>query len=261
MDLSDRLQRLKPTGMAADEWQLRLELAALYRVFDYLGWTEMIYNHITVRVPGPDRHYLINPYGLNYDEVTASNLVKVGLDGVAVDGSKHMVNVAGFVIHSAIHAARDDAHCVIHTHTTAGMAIACKKDGFRFDNFYSAQLSGRLAFHDFEGITTDVGEQERLVKSLGDKNIMILRNHGLLVIGSQVPQTLSQYWSVQRACEVQIAADSLAGPNQPVGQRVIDAIPAQAAFFKSGAGTGARSGQLFFDALLRKAGIRYEELA
>ena len=172
-----------------------------------------------------------------------------------------MVNVAGFVIHSAIHAARDDAHCVIHTHTTAGMAIACKKDGFRFDNFYSAQLSGRLAFHDFEGITTDVGEQGRLVKSLGDKNIMILRNHGLLVIGSQVPQTLSQYWSVQRACEVQIAADSLAGPNQPVGQKVIDAIPAQAAFFKSGAGTGVRSGQLFFDALLRKAKVRYEELA
>ncbi len=261
MDMSEKLLRMKPESMADAEWGLRLELAALYRIFDYLGWTEMIYNHITVRVPGPERHYLINPYGLNYDEVTASNLVKVNLEGVAVDGSKHMVNVAGFVIHSAIHAAREDAHCVVHTHTTAGMGIACKKEGFRFDNFYSAQLCGRLAFHDFEGITTNVGEQERLVKSLGKQDILVLRNHGMLVIGSQVPQTLQQYWTVQRACEVQLAADSLAGENHPVPQAVIDAIPAQAAFFKTGAGAGSRSGQLFFDALLRKAKIRYEDLA
>jgi ribulose-5-phosphate 4-epimerase/fuculose-1-phosphate aldolase len=260
MDLSGELLRLKPAGMADTEWQLRLELAALYRLFDYLGWTEMIYNHITVRVPGPDKHYLINPYGLNYDEVTASNLVKVGLDGVAVDGSKHMVNVAGFVIHSAIHAARDDAHCVIHTHTTAGMGIACKQEGFRFDNFYSAQLYGLLAFHDFEGITTDVAEQERLVKSLGDKPVMILRNHGLLVIGPHVPHALSQYWTVQRACEVQMAADSFAGANVPVGRKVLDAIPEQARFFRTGAGGGPRRGQLFFDALMRKAKLRYEEL-
>ena len=261
MDLSEKLLEMKPAGMTDAEWQLRLELAALYRLFDYLGWTEMIYNHITVRVPGPERHYLINPYGLNYDEVTASNLIKVNLEGVAVDGSKHMVNVAGFVIHSAVHAAREDAHCIVHTHTTATMGIACKKDGLRFDNFYSAQLAGKLAFHDFEGITTDVAEQERLVNSLGSHNVMILRNHGVLVIGSQVPQTLHQYWTVQRACEVQIAADTLRGDNQQVPQSVIDAIPAQAAFFKTGAGAGARSGQLFFDALLRRAKIRYEELA
>ena len=200
---------------------LRLELAALYRIFDYLGWTEMIYNHITVRVPGPDRHYLINPYGLNYDEVTASNLVKVGFDGVAVDGSKHMVNVAGFVIHSAIHAARDDAHCVIHTHTTAGMAIACKKDGFRFDNFYSAQLSGRLAFHDFEGITTDVGEQERLVKSLGDKNIMVLRNHGLLTHGPTIPAALQKMYMLERACELELIARGLGEPPVEVAPEVV----------------------------------------
>jgi len=260
MDLSEELLRLKPEGMLEEEWQLRLELAATYRIFDFLGWIEMIYNHITVRVPGPQRHYLINPYGLNYDEVTASNLVKVGLDGVPVDGSKYQVNVAGFIIHSAIHAAREDAHCVIHTHTTAGMAIACKKEGFRFDNFYSAQLAGELAFHDFEGISIDIGEQARLVKSLGDKPVMILRNHGLLVIGEHVPYALHHYWTVQRACEVQIAADTLGGENQPIDRKVIEAIPMQAKSFQTGSGGGPRRGQLFFDALMRRAKIRYEDL-
>lgn len=261
MDLSEKLQRLKPEAMSPEEWQLRLELAALYRVFDYLGWIEMIFNHITVRVPGAEKHYLINPYGLNYDEVTASNLVKVGLDGEPVDGSRHGVNLAGFVIHSAIHAAREDAHCVIHTHTTAGMAVACKKEGLRSDNFYSAQLHGAVAYHDFEGISTDVGEQARLVRSLGDKDVMILRNHGLLVIGPHVPQALSHYWTVQRACEVQVAADSLAGESQPVERKVLDAIPGQARAFRAHPATPARRGQLFFDALLRRAKIRYADLA
>ena len=127
---------------------------------------------------------------------------------------------------------------MIHTHTTAGMGVACKKEGLRYDNFYSAQLHGLLAFHDFEGITTDVNEQGRLVKSLGDKPVMILRNHGLLVVGPHLPHALSQYWTVQRACEVQLAADSLAGENQPVGKEVLEAIPAQAAFFRAGKGGG-----------------------
>src|SRR3970282_510574 len=140
MDLSERLMRLKPEAMGAEEWNVRLELAAMYRAFDWLGWTESIYNHITARVPGPERHYLIHPYGLNYNEVTATNLVKVNLAGEVMDGSKYPVNAAGFVIHSAIHAARDDAHCVIHTHSTAGSAVAAKKEGLSYDNFYSGLL-------------------------------------------------------------------------------------------------------------------------
>jgi ribulose-5-phosphate 4-epimerase/fuculose-1-phosphate aldolase len=256
MDLSEKLLRLKPEAMNPEEWQVRLELAALYRAFDWLGWTESIYNHITARVPGPERHYLINPYGLNYNEVSANNLVKVNLAGEAQDGSKFPVNRAGFVIHSAIHAAREDAHCIIHTHTTAGSAVATKKDGLRFDNFYSATLYGQVAYHDFEGVTTDVAEQPRLVQSLGDKSILILRNHGLLVACSGVPEAYMLYWTLQRACEIQVATDAMRGDNLPIAQRVLDETPARVAVFRS----GPRPGGLPFDALLRRSGIRYEDL-
>ena len=186
MEQGRNLNHLKPAGMVAEEWSARLELAACYRAFDWLGWTESIYNHITVRVPGSGQQYLINPYGLNYNEVTASNLVRIDVAGDTLDGSKHPVNKAGFVIHGAIHAARQDAHCIIHTHTTAGMAVACKEGGLRHDNFYSAILCGQIATHDFEGISTDVAERPRLVKSLGTKSILLLRNHGLLVVGSHL---------------------------------------------------------------------------
>jgi 4-carboxymuconolactone decarboxylase len=152
-----------------------------------------------------ERHYLINPYGLNYNEVTATNLVKINLAGEVMDGSKYPVNVAGFVIHSAIHGAREDAHCVIHTHTTAGSAVSCKREGLRFDNFYSATLYGQVAYHDFEGVTTDLAEQPRLVKSLGAKPILILRNHGLLVACGSIPEAYLLYWTLQRACEIQVA--------------------------------------------------------
>ena len=216
MDLSDRLLRLKPEGMNEEEWQVRLELAALYRAFDWFGWTELIFNHITARVPGSDHHYLINPYGLWYSEVTATNLVKVDAKGDTIDGTKAPVNKAGFVIHSAIHAAREDAHCIIHTHTTAGSAVACKKEGLRYDNFYSALLFGQVAYHDFEGVTTDVAEQPRLVKSLGGKPILILRNHGLLVACPGIPLAFRTYWAMQRACEIQVASDAMQGENLPV---------------------------------------------
>ncbi len=256
MDLSEKLLRLKPDSMAGEEWQARLELAACYRAFDWLGWTELIYNHITARVPGPERHYLINPYGLWYNEVTATNLVKVNLAGEAVDGSRYPVNRAGFVIHSAIHAAREDAHCIIHTHTTAGSAVASKKDGLRYDNFYSATLHGQVAYHDFEGVTTDLGEQPRLVASLGAKPVLILRNHGLLVACPGIPEAFTTYWMLQRACEIQVAMDSMRGDNQPISQPVLDATPARAAVFRS----GPRPGGMAFDALLRRAGIRHEDL-
>src|SRR5512134_3216861 len=203
MDMSEELLRLKPAAMSAEEWGIRLELAALYRAFDWLGWTESIYNHITARVPGAERHYLINPYGLNYNEVTATNLVKVNLAGESVDGSKYPVNRAGFVIHSAIHAAREDAHCIMHTHTTAGLAIACQRDGLLSDNFYSALTHGHVAYHEFEGVTVRDDEKPRLVRSLGDKSYLILRNHGLLVCGRTVPEAFLRMWTIERACQIQ----------------------------------------------------------
>jgi ribulose-5-phosphate 4-epimerase/fuculose-1-phosphate aldolase len=257
MDLSEKALRLKPAGMTAEEWAVRLELAACYRLFDWLGWTELIYNHITAKVPGAEQHYLINPYGLWYSEVTASNLVKVNLEGKAVDGSKHPVNIAGFVIHSAVHAARDDAHCIIHTHSTAGSAVSCKKDGLRYDNFYSSIVHGLVGYHDFEGVTTDLAEQTRLVASLGTKSILFLRNHGLLVIGGCVAQAFINYWTVQRACEIQAATDAMAGDNLPIRQAVLDETPQRITAFRA----GPRPGGEAFDGALRRAGIRFEDLA
>ncbi len=256
MDLSEKLLRLKPEAISTEEWQIRLELAALYRAFDWFGWTELIFNHITARVPGSDHHYLINPYGLWYSEVTATNLVKVDAKGDTIDGTKAPVNKAGFVIHSAIHAARDDAHCIIHTHTTAGSAVACKKAGLRYDNFYSALLYGQVGYHDFEGVTTDVAEQPRLVRSLGDKPILILRNHGLLVACPGIPLAFRTYWALQRACEIQAACDAMQGENLPVAQAVLETNPARNAAVVD----GPRPGGLEFDALLRRAGIHYEDL-
>src|ERR1044072_1125250 len=147
--------------MSREEWDARVQLAACYRIFDMLGWTEMIFNHITLRVPGPQRHFLINPYGLWYREVTPSNLVKIDLDGNLVGPSEWPVNRAGFVIHSAIYAAREAAHCIMHTHPTAGLAIACQRDGLLSDNFYSALTHGPIAYHDFEGVTVRADDEPR----------------------------------------------------------------------------------------------------
>ena len=251
---------MRPAGMNQEEWTLRLELAACYRLFDFLGWAEMIFNHITLRVPGGDDsnpHYLINPFGLHYTEVTATTLVKIDRLGNKVDGSAYPINAAGFIIHSAVHGARHDAHCVMHTHTTAGMAVACKELGLRHDNFYTAMLYGRVSYHDFEGITTDSDECPRLVASLGDKDVLILRNHGLLVTGPHVPAAFSTLWTLQRGCEVQMASDSAPGPNRPVPLEVLQRIPEQRKPIHINDG---RFGQLAFDGILRRAGIRYADL-
>lgn len=259
MNALESLNHLRPTGMTVAEWRARLELAACYRLFDFLGWTEMIFNHITLRVDGgsdDNPHYLINPYGLHYTEVNARNLVKLDKLGNKLDDNPHPVNPAGFVIHSAVHGARHDAHCVMHTHTTAGMAVACKEEGLRFDNFYSANCFGRVAYHDFEGISTNTDECPRLVASLGDKEILILRNHGLLVTGNSVPEALHTLWTLQRGCEVQLASDGLRGANRPVPESVLRAIPAQ----RIPVQLGKRPGELMFEGILRRAGIRYEDL-
>ncbi len=201
-----------PAGIAPAEWDARVRLAAAYRIFDRLGWTELIYNHISLRVPGPDRHFLINPFGLHYSEVTASNLVKVDLAGNIVGTSAWPVNPAGFVPHATIHAHIADAHCVMHTHTTAGMAVACLDAGLSPSNFYSAQLHGKLAYHDFEGITVHADEGARLLASIGDKPAVILRNHGLLAWGDGVARAFAVLWLLQRACEIQVATLAMGAP-------------------------------------------------
>ena len=199
-----------------DEWAARLQLAACYRIFAMLGWTEMIYNHITVRLPdsvsGDDKQFLINPFGLHYSEVTASNLVKINLKGDILDGSKFPVNPAGFVLHSTLHDGIDGAHCVMHTHTTAGVAVASLKDGLSQSNFYSAQLHDMVAYHDFEGITVHMEEGPRVLKSIGNKPAVILRNHGLLSWGKTLPEAFAILWTLQRACEIQMATLSMGQP-------------------------------------------------
>ncbi len=234
------------------ESQLRQDLAGCYRLFDWLGWTELIFNHITVRVPtaaGDKAQYLINPFGLHYAEVTPDNLVLIDIDGKPGEGSKAAVNRAGFVIHSAIHAARDDAHCIMHVHTTAGCAISCKEEGLRHDNFYSAMLYGDVAYHGYEGVTTNVDEQPRLVASLGRANHLILRNHGLLVTGPNIPTAFNRLWTLQRACEIQLASDAGQGPNRAIPTEVLRTVPETRV-----AGSGDTH-RLIFDTMLRRAGI------
>jgi len=217
--------RAKQVPMTEAERKARVELAACYRVFDMLGWTEMIFNHITLRVPGPEPMFLINPFGLHYREVTASSLVLIDLDGNVLRDSTWPVNRAGYVIHSAIHGALPNAHCVMHTHTTNGVAVSCLKGGLSSDNFYGAMLHGRVAYHDLEGVTVDLGERERIVRDLGDKHVMILRNHGLLSWGSNVAEAYLRLWTLQRACDVQLACAQAGGEvirlSQPVIERML----------------------------------------
>lgn len=220
------------------ESSLRIELAACYRIFAMLGWTELIYNHITVRIPGPERHFLINPFGLHYSEVTASNLVKIDLQGNVVGAADWPVNPAGFTLHSAIHAGIADAHCVMHTHTTAGCAVACSAAGLSMDNFYSAQLYKRLAYHDFEGITVHAEEGPRVVRSIGAAQAVILRNHGLLSWGTTIPQAFAYLWTLQRACEIQMAGAAL-GPTIAIPQSIQRQASADSLQFDPRYGAGA----------------------
>jgi ribulose-5-phosphate 4-epimerase/fuculose-1-phosphate aldolase len=211
--------RAAEAPMTEVERAARVELAAAYRIFDMLGWTEMIFNHITVRVPGPEVRFLINPFGLHYREITASSLVLIDIEGNPVRKTEWPVNRAGFVIHSAIHGAIEEAHCVMHTHTTTGLAVACLKEGLSPHNFYGAMLHGQVAYHEFEGITVEPEEKARLLKSIGTRQAVILRNHGLLAWGPSVPQAYLTLWTLQRACDVQIAA-SAAGTVNPIRPEV-----------------------------------------
>ncbi len=194
-----------PAGMGEAEWNARVDLAACYRLCALNGWTDLIFTHISLRVPGTS-HYLLNPFGWTFDEITASSLVKVDLDGNKVDPSEHEVHKAGFVIHSAIHAAREDAHCVLHLHTRAGMAISTLKCGLLPLTQHAMLFHGKVAYHESEGLALDLGERDRLARDLGDNMILILRNHGTLVVGDSPAQAFSAMWHLDKACEAQLDA-------------------------------------------------------
>jgi ribulose-5-phosphate 4-epimerase/fuculose-1-phosphate aldolase len=188
------------------EWELRVQLAAAYRSIDLMGWSELIWTHTTVRVPGSEHHFLINPYGFRFDEVCASNLVKVDMDGNILGDQNQEINPAGFVIHSAIHMMRPDVRCIMHTHTVAGMAVAALEEGLLPISMYALGYYERVAYHDFEGPSLELDERQRLAANLGDKNVLILRTHGLLTCGETVAQAFVRMYRLERACQVQLAA-------------------------------------------------------
>jgi len=232
--------------MTTAEREARIQLAAAYRIFDYLGWTELIYNHITLRLPGPERHFLINPFGLRYAEVKVSNLVKIDLAGNVVGKSQWPVNPAGFTIHGAIHAGIPNAHCVMHTHTTAGMAVACSQGGLSMSNFYSAQLHGKVAYHDFEGVTVHADEGPRLIANIGDRPAVILRNHGLLAWADSLPRAFAILWLLNRACEIQLASTAM-GPVIEISEEIQRKCTRDSLQFNPNFGAG----EDVFDALTR----------
>lgn len=193
-------------GIGSEEWAARVELAALYRLAALQGWDDAIFTHISMRVPGPEHHFLINPYGVFFEEMTASALVKVDLDGAIVAETSYAINPAGFTIHSAVHAARADAQCVMHLHTDGGVAVSAQKHGLLPLSQTALVVLPQLAYHDYEGIALDLSERERLVRDLGDKSLMLLRNHGTLGLGASAGAAWLNMFFLERACRMQIDA-------------------------------------------------------
>lgn len=229
------------------EWEQRVNLAACYRLVAYHGWDDLVFTHISARVPGPEHHFLINPYGLLFEEITASSLVKVDLTGQVMMDTPYQINPAGYTIHSAIHEVRDDAECVLHLHTVAGVAVACQKQGLLPLSQNSLFPLTSLAYHDYEGIALNPDEKIRLQADLGDAHSLILRNHGLLTVGKTVADAFLAMFVLQRSCEVQVLA-------QAGGNQLIPMAPAILADSKTqiGAVTHNQGGALAWPALLRK---------
>ena len=199
--------------VSAEEWQARVDLAALYRLVALYGWDDMVYTHISARIPGTDHNFLINPYGMSFDEITASSLVKIDLDGNILQETPYFINPAGFTIHSAIHAAREDAHYVMHLHSDAGVAVAAQKEGLLPLTQHSLVVMPRLTYHDYEGIALNLDERERLVASLGSKTLMLLRNHGTLSVGSTAADCWVGMYYLERSCTMQVMAMSAGRDN------------------------------------------------
>jgi ribulose-5-phosphate 4-epimerase/fuculose-1-phosphate aldolase len=233
--------------VSADEWQLRCDLAACYRLVALYGWTDLIFTHISARVPGPEHHFLINPYGMMFDEITASSLIKVDQEGNKLSESPLPVNRAGFVIHSAIHAVRDNAQCVIHTHTRAGVGVSAQRDGVLPISQQSMFVLASLAYHDYEGVALHDAEKPRLQDDLGMANFLMLRNHGLLTVGASIPDAFLSMYTFENACQIQLAAQAGGAELRMIPPEILgsaaEALKAQ---------TSGMGGAFAWPALLRK---------
>jgi ribulose-5-phosphate 4-epimerase/fuculose-1-phosphate aldolase len=233
--------------VSPQEWQQRIDLAAAYRLLALQGWDDLIFTHLSARVPGPEHHFLINPYGLGFDEVTASSLVKVDLDGGKVMEGPHDINPAGFTIHSAIHAAREDAQCVFHIHSLNGVAVSAQAEGLLPLSQQSIFVLSSLGYHDYEGVALREDEKPRLVKSLGDHQFLMLRNHGLLTVAETVADAFLQLYTFERSCDIQVRAQAGGGRLVPVDPSIIASARQQAK-----AVLRATGGALAWPTLLRR---------
>jgi len=233
--------------VSAEEWQLRVDLAACYRLVALYGWSDLVFTHISARVPGPEHHFLINPYGLMFDEITASSLVKVDQQCNKIIDSPYPVNPAGFVIHSAVHAAREDIQCVLHTHTKAGIAVSAQKNGVLPISQQSTFVLASLAYHDYEGVAFRDDEKPRLQADMGHANFLMLRNHGLLTCGKTIADAFLSMYTFENTCQIQIAAQAGGGELTHVDPRIIDGV-GQAMKVQSG-GLG---GMFVWPSLIRK---------
>jgi len=245
----NKIRSETPSNFSQQERSIRIELAAAYRLVDFFGWCELIYGHLTAHIPGPKPHFLINPYGLNYDEVTATNLIKIDINGKMVEASPYAVNEAGFVIHSAVHMmSKENNRVVMHTHSRAGMAIAALEEGLLPISMGATAFFEDIAYHDYEGPSLYLEERERLQESLGDKKVLILRNHGLLTVGRTVAEAFIRLYRLESACQVQLdagAAGSLRVLNQELARKSGKDV-------KRFMEQEDNFGQLEFDALVRK---------
>ena len=233
--------------VSAAEWEQRTHLAACYRLVAHYGWDDLIFTHISARVPATDHHFLINPYGMLFDEITASSLVKIDLQGTKVIDSEYDINPAGFVIHSAIHSAREDAHCVLHVHSVNGVAVSAQPGGLLPISQHSICVLGSLAYHDYEGIALHDDEKPRLVRDLGDKRLLMLRNHGLLSVGRTVAEAFMYMYMLETSCMIQLRAQTSMNPLISLPAPIVERGDAQ--FSQVLRGTG---GGLAWPALLRK---------
>ncbi|WP_315756491.1 MULTISPECIES: class II aldolase/adducin family protein [unclassified Bradyrhizobium] len=243
--------RLKevPSNMTEAEWSQRVNLAAAYRLVALFGWDDLVDTHISARVPGPEHHFLINPYGLLFEEITASSLIKVDLYGNQLSESEYSINPAGFTIHSAIHEVREDAGCVIHLHTLDGVAVSSCADGLLPLNQIAQYVTHDLAYHDYEGVALDHDERPRLQRDLGSKNHMLLRNHGTLTVGRSVASAFERMYHLERACSIQVRTRTLGPSAYPVRDEVIDK---NAKLFDNEDRVELRSNQLVWPPLLRR---------
>src|SRR5947199_7383522 len=244
VDIPSMREKVSP-----EEWKIRVDLAAAYRLVAHYGWDDLIFTHLSARVPGPEHHFLLNPYNLMFEEVTASSLVKVGLDGLPVEPSPFITNPAGFTIHSAIHMAREDAQAVIHLHTPHGQAVSAHSEGLLPLTQTAMLIRGEIAYHDYEGVAVDLDERERIIADLGDKGAMLLRNHGTLAVGETVGEAFVNMYFLERACEAQILALSAGAANLNNPPQGAPEVTAQQGKIRLKMAAGA----LAWPALLRKA--------